>query len=356
MRNMPFKNIILFFFLLISVLTLGCETGNAQSPAIYSPGTIFPTETNASQSNIPEPTQAPLQLNLLLSKAPKLGETAELTYKLIIRDIEKFGSGLANSKAWIDFEWTNIHGSYSEAKSTLPIPSSEVLVNGDSSWQGNALEKRNDKIFNCEIQLPREGIWKIKAYFQPEGSAYPESADTQVAVADGTADIISSPEFSRGPLAYLGNFIYGNGNDPRLDSSQPVILVTDISKAPKVGEEANLTCHITSLYDINDFLAKITISKWKKGTTGTVISETDLLVKGDLVWRGSLKAMNPIDMVATIKFPEAGDWKIHYDGNTPNYGNTPKIDIRYANEIRMTVTPIRGSFGWQNYPEQLMYR
>jgi hypothetical protein len=327
-------------FALIFLIS-GCNTPEDQT----SPTGISSTPPISIQNNTPMPTIAPIGNSLWLSRAPTLEETAELTYTLNIRDdaLGYFGQSLAEAKASIDFEWTDIRASYSAAKHTTPVPLSEVLVSGDVNWTGNALENRTAKVIDCQIQFPREGIWKINVHFTDWDTGF-----LQVAVADGTAAIMSSQEFSASPLGYLDNFPYGRWTDRVLnESSDPILLALDISKAPKVGEEAILTCRITSLQDVPDFPTNITFSTWQKATTGTPIPGTELLVKGDLAWRGNLKAGEAVEFSATIKFPETGDWLIHGQGSILTNGTGS------ADEIKMTITRDRGSFGWKSYPSSV---
>jgi hypothetical protein len=78
---------------------------------------------------------------------------------------KQYVQGIKESIAWIEFYWNNTRGSYSEAKYAVKIPAEEVVVSGDTNWEGNLLEN----IQLCsQIRLPREGIWKIKAFFSAE--------------------------------------------------------------------------------------------------------------------------------------------------------------------------------------------
>jgi hypothetical protein len=337
-KNRLSGKLFILIFISIMIFTIsGCTSLQGQTSSIST----SPIPTTSPQTNIPTTTVRPIENHLSLSRAPKLGETAELTYTLNIKDEAQYiiGQTLDKTKVWIDFEWTDIHGSYSTAKHTISIPLNEVLVSGDVNWEGNALENRTAKVIDCIIQLPREGIWKINVHFTNWDTGY-----LQVAIADGDAAFMSSEEFSLSPLGYLDNFPYGRWTDRVLnESSDPILLALDISKAPKLGEEAVLTCRITSLHDVADLPTKITFSTWQKATTGTEIPGTNLLVNGDLEWRGSLKVGEPIEFSATIKFPEEGDWLIHGQGDILTNGTGS------ADEIRMNITRDRGSFGWKQY-------
>lgn len=101
-----------------------------------------------------------------------MGETAELTFTVRIQtlDIGTLGvseSSLKKSRAWVDFYRTNIQGSYSEAKHTVLIPLKEVVVSGETTWEGNALFGYIE--LHSRIQLPQEGLWKIEGCFSGEG-------------------------------------------------------------------------------------------------------------------------------------------------------------------------------------------
>jgi hypothetical protein len=349
MKAIPLK--ILFIAFIITISISGCSLPNGQISPTNSPASSPVVKSNTP----PVATMAPIGISLSLTPAPKLGETAELTYIVNIRDdaLGYFGQSLANAKAWIDFEWTNIQGSYTEAKHSIQIPLSETAVSGNMTWQGNALANRNIKAIDCQIRLPREGVWKINTHLSVlSGDTWKQihSAYLQVGVAEGTAAIITgSREFYSSQLGYMGNYPYGNVPDRTLnETSDPILLMLNISKAPKVGEESILTCRITSLHDIADFPTTITFTKWQKATTGTEVPGNDLLVKGDLAWRGSLKSGQSVEFSSTIKFPEEGDWLIHGQGNilTTNIGNNA-----FSNEIRMTINRDRGSYGWKSYPQ-----
>jgi hypothetical protein len=129
---------------LVIMLTLVCLLSgvlpnrivNAASPnSLLLSSTITPTITTTSHDD------SPYRINstITLSAAPKIGETVELTFTVdvIKLDASHPKEGLVKSKAWIDFYWTNTKGSFSEAYSSVQIPTEEVLGSGEFPWEGS---------------------------------------------------------------------------------------------------------------------------------------------------------------------------------------------------------------------------
>ena len=325
---LPFLGLL--FTILISLP--GCNNLQERTPAnSYSP---------------PASTELPISTRLSISHPPKLGETAELTYSVNVRDIAGLGQpkeSLADSRAWVEFIWVNTQGSYLEAKYGLEVPANEVLVSGNVAWSGNALETPDVELTST-VQLPREGIWIIYGYFSGEGWKAPYKSRMAVAASLMAAAVVGTPEFSSGPLAYLGNFPYGEVAKPTPDDLNPVVMELDISRPPRVGEEVTITCRISSLYDVPDFTTELRFFR----RTGERIPADSVLVKGFTKWDFDLKAGNPIEVSATVKFSEAGDWRIGAYGNSLQ--NIQNQYFGFADNLQMNVGSDKGSFGWQEQP------
>jgi hypothetical protein len=190
--------------------------------------------------------------SLTVTPLPKLGETVELTFTIkVVRSDDKNQpyAGLARSKASLDFYWTNTQGSYSEAYSFVQVPVEEVVESGDFPWQGSY---KDGLTLRSQVKLPKEGIWSIQGNFSGEGWLAGAGTRIEVAVADGTAAIMGTEEFKTGPLAYLGNLTYEGGVWPPAMPNEmyPVSLGLDIAKAPRAGEEVNLSCRIRSVISV----------------------------------------------------------------------------------------------------------
>jgi len=82
----------------------------------------------------------------------------------------------AKASARLGFGWANIRGSYAEAEHGQAIPPDEVVISGNATWQGDALEK-GVHTFTCKIRFPREGIWTIGGVFTANGWTSLEGTD-----------------------------------------------------------------------------------------------------------------------------------------------------------------------------------
>jgi hypothetical protein len=282
---------------------------------------------------------------LAISAAPKLGETVDLTFTVKVvksDDRHQPAEGLAKSKAWIDFYWTNTQGSYSEAYSSVQIPAEQILVNGELPWEGGY---KDDLTLHSKIKLPREGIWSIRARFYGEGWLAGAGRELEVAVADGTAAIIGTEDFKNGPLAYMGNCTYAGGvRGPTVanEMSPAVTLGLDISKPPRPGEEVSLSCRITSVIDVPDVSIRWSFFR-RAGDSVQDIPATELLSSADLGWKTDVKKGEPAVFSTTIKFPMEGDWEIVASGVS---GTKPLIQS--GHRMRISITSTRSSFGWMD--------
>jgi hypothetical protein len=157
--------ILISFLVMLILIGAGC---------VNNPTT---TLTGDSTSELPYRIES----FLTISKAPKIGETAEVTFtvNVIKLDASHPKEGLAKSKAWIDFYWTNTKGSYSEAYGAVQIPLEEVKMSGELPWEGSY---SNGLTLKGRFQLPREGIWSIRASFYGEGWLYGTGHSIEVAV------------------------------------------------------------------------------------------------------------------------------------------------------------------------------
>jgi hypothetical protein len=323
------------------------ETASSSTTTTSSPTSTSPDTSSSTVVDLPAIT-----LQLTLSNAPKLGETAEMEFILQTNShaIEDFPPGLEKAHAWIEFYWTNINGSYSEAVRANSVPSGEVLISGELDWEGNYNIEQSLNLYS-QIQLPREGIWQIKGFLSGEGWKNPREVFKFVAVADGTAAFLHMQELKSSPLAYLGNFTYGGFLDfpyfPYigyqqifLNEFQKVWIEADISRLPLVDEQVTLTCSIISSKDIPDFSAEVKFRK-EMELFGPV---SGVLVNGELKWSGDLKAYEPVQWSAVISFKEEGHWEIYLGGNSLE--NTQNHIGGVANNIEITIGSMKSYFGW----------
>jgi len=291
----------------------------------------------------PEPTKGPYYFQLKLSPVPDLVHPGELTVTLNVHQMGQW-EGLKHSRIYLEFYWTNIHGSYREAGRAELVPVEEVLVSGKSTWEGDAFNIPSITT-RSQIVLPREGVWKIRAILKGEGVG--TSRDIKVAVADGTSAIMRTKEFESGPLAYLGYFSYGAMGEPVLDELQTFIIGLDISKAPNVGEEVTITYYIESSIEIADFFTEYQIYKRTGGLVPVPI-ET-IYSGGELTWNGTLKPGERVTVKTIIKLPETGEWLISTYGNSQVNEKAHKYG--YSSYVNVSITDTMNFFGWKPEPK-----
>ena len=277
-------------------------------------------------------------MSLSLSSVPRLGETAELTFDPVTGMVPNPPS-LTKARVWVEFYYANTKGSYSEAKYAVPVPIEEVLVSGELSWEGNMLEEGIQEL-HATVQLPREGVWIVFGFLRGKGWEKPLGTRALFAVTEEAAVIIGTPEFYAGPLGYLAHFPYGRFVKRAPEENDPVILEMDISKAPSVGEEVVLTCHINSIIDYEGYSAEFDFSKLVRDNPAITVTGDSLLVDGYLSWEGELKKDKPVEFSATIKFPEGGGWVIKVSGDDPKFPGrhlADKIYVIITNDVQYFV-------------------
>lgn len=295
-------NVLLIVVLLL--LLSACDNNSTTQ----SDGTITqPTDTSLQPTDTVIPTQAPSYFTLNLSPIPDIENPGELEIVFTMLEPDRYDN-LVNSRLDIEFYWTNIYGSYSEAKRAELIPIDEVLISGETSWQGDTTANPSITL-HSQIILPREGVWKIKSIFSTNDDV--QLIDSiKVAVAEGTSVIMYTEEFCSSPLAYLGNLYYGEGGERDLDELHPVAIDLDISKAPRVGEEAVLTYRIRSFNEVTDFSTRYILEKRTEDAPLLSIPLDRVEINGPLTWTGDLIPGEEVVVTSTIVFPEEGDWRI----------------------------------------------
>jgi hypothetical protein len=297
--------------------------------------------------------QAPIDLDLSLSRPPKIGETAELDFSVSISPIwvENEPQSFENARAWVEFSYANHKGSYLEARNTVMIPMDEVLVSGELYWEGNAVEN-NEIELHGTVRLPREGIWIIRGCFPVEGFGKPLEDRITVAVTENVSEFLGYSNFkymlagifnhlTGRSLSYLSYYPYGHGPQRTLDEDNPTVLTLDIPKIPKAGEEVIISCCIESLLDGPGYSAKIEFARRLGDGSIDKIPGGSLLVDGDLEWRGNLKKGEPVKFSATVIFPENGDWRIQVLGDNLEFPGNLLLDT-----IEMHINDNKGYYGW----------
>ena len=295
----------------------------------------------------------PYSAGISIKPVPKIGETAEMTYTfdVVNSDFLPGRPGAEDAKAWIEFWWTDPAGSYLTAKQAVQIPVSEVVVSGNTTWEGDYTKTRLLHL-KSTIKLPRAGIWQIEGYFTGKGWKTPIKFYSRDFISQDFAADMYSDSFKTSPFAYLGydNFDYGFLKDKRKmdfpnQQSDSVIMELDISKPPKAGEEVTLTCTMASLTNVSDYSMTIAFSRRLAGGPLKSVPVTQLLVKGDYQWQGNVQKAQPAVFTATIKFPEEGDWQVYASGQSPD--NIKNHTFGGADILDLSIATPTSYYGWK---------
>lgn len=301
--------------LLITSLVLPFATIAAcQAPTAHKPqettvitGVVTTSENNPT-STVTASTSFPQSITVLLSSAPKVGETVDLT--MSIQQNSTRASTQVN-KSWLKFMWRNTEGTYHEYRNAVEVPLNEVSMGTTENWSG-ALSAENPLNFTIPIKLLKPGLWDITAYADVEDATgkhevydriYLGTTAEKAGIRGSEADRLGQLEWMKDYHDYTGE---GFGRDIyRMDTS------IDFQKPPLLGAPSEVKWSVVSEYDADDIKISIYFMKWELGRyTGVEVSGSTLLKDGNLKWAGSLKKGVPVTGSAVIVFPYEGDWEI----------------------------------------------
>lgn len=115
--------------------------------------------------------------------------------------------------------------------------------------------------------------------------------------------------------------------------STPLVVSLSMPKAPKVGEAVDVTLEVTAYQDARGTTANITLPPGAQ------------LLKGETSWQGDVMAGTPVRLVATVVFPQAGEYAI--EGKALSVVNS---DMTWGDlqAIYLTVKQDSGSFGYES--------
>jgi len=218
------------------------------------------------------PPANPMKVDLSISNAPALGETAELTCTI------------------------TSHYDALNVTAEIILDSGFELVAGDLVWEGD-LAVDTPIQFKATIKSIKIGNWIIQAkagYSPYEGAYYTDGGGLYISVGEDSATVSRGRPESEVPQS-----------EKRLESSEtpsipssPIQVDLSISNAPALNEMAELTCTVTSSYDAPNVTAEIILDYGLE------------LVAGDLVWKGGVIKDTPIQFRVTLKPLKLGNWVI----------------------------------------------
>lgn len=228
-------------------------------------------------------------LELSLDKAPRLNEPVKLT---CIRQTEMLSSG-EHEKITLEFERID-----PKTRWLIKVPSQEVLVGGNINWEGEITGEPME--FSATIKFSYEGNWAIyarSAYFRnPDGGP-----------GDSIFLNVGEEASSFGSVKNYAPIV-----DPFPDvvtEKWPITVDFDMDKPPLLNESFQITWGISTIRDITEADGGVRFVRME-GTKQISIPVDDVLIDGDIAWKGSLKKGSPLHFTATVKIPVEGDLSI----------------------------------------------
>ncbi|MBI4303839.1 MAG: hypothetical protein HY665_05830 [Chloroflexi bacterium] len=196
------------------------------------------------------------------------------------------------------FALSERHENASNVTARIVLPKGFQLVSGELEWQGNMVRGTKYEL-KATIKAVKAGDWRIeaRAFYMPNrtdvegGTAYlwavvyPDSATVsdQLPSAQGTPYTV--------PMGH------------------PETVTVRLERAPRLGEPIKLRLIVRSREDVTQAEAFVELHRTDRGQKMKV-PLADVLVEGELAWRGSLEKDVPVVLSATVRFPMEGDWEI----------------------------------------------
>lgn len=115
--------------------------------------------------------------------------------------------------------------------------------------------------------------------------------------------------------------------------STPLVVTLSMPKAPKVGEAVEVTLEVKAYQDA-------------PGTTASIILPAGAqMLEGELTWQGDVVVETPVRLVATILFPQAGEYAIEGKALAVINADMTWGDLE---AIYLTVKQDSGAFGYES--------
>ncbi|MDD5190038.1 MAG: hypothetical protein PHE50_03225 [Dehalococcoidales bacterium] len=282
-----------------------------------------PETTTTTTGNIVAGTVAPASGLIMLSKAPALNETVELTYTAVINDEFK---GTV-SRIWLGFDRFDPAIMYplfkqadavEQATANLaklsaadPIyqattydiskqPVSRVSANvvakeAVTEWAITEMKVAEPYTYSTGVSFPETGEWLITAYWEVDG------------VKEIRGQFWLTVGETEGHFGWRKNYKPNTGGYQPPDEKKPLAIRLEIDNAPGLNQTATFACTLTSLQD--GLQAGVEINLYHmEGTTRKEVPIESVLVSGTVKWKGELKLNAPVQLVFTLRFALEGDW------------------------------------------------
>ena len=182
-----------------------------------------------------------------------------------------------------------------KTKALIEVPAEEVIVGGNYKWEGDITGQPLE--FSATLKFPYEGNWGI--YAQSAEDSW-DRYDIFLNIGEDSSSFGWPPDYRPGT----------SHNFPITPSQRwPIAVELDIPKPPRLDEPVSLTWSLNSIRDIDGVISEVKFYRME-GTDYVIVPEEDMLLEGNLSWKGSLKKGNSLNFAATVKFKQEGDWRI----------------------------------------------
>lgn len=341
--------ILLACLLMSSSCAESPQPPSPEPPKVATPPAPAPPPESPQVATPPAPApRSGSSYGLTIDKAPKAGESAEVTFYFAI-DKDWVGGVVDITKVWIEFERYDPALYYPSRKGVPKVSSSiiqpessvaleDILESGKLTWEGEPLQKGDTLRLRGTVRFPEAGEWLVKAVMETSNGILTPSSKKLTVNKD--------PGMFGWPADYSSRH---SGWQPPQPAS-PVGVTIIPARAPLLDEPFELTLVINSISDL-DF-AEVGLDFCREGEEGEEalwiwVPIEDTLIKGEPVWRGSLKKDTPVEFSVTVAFPEEGDWQLYGWGRPEPEGWAAQMHSIYLHVGKET-----SRYGWTRSHER----
>ncbi len=273
-------------------------------------------------------------LELQLEKAPRLNEpitlncirqTSDFVDKKVNGNISQGNGDLVpprHEKITLKFERID-----PKTKALIEVPAEEVIVGGNYKWEGDITGQPLE--FSTTLKFPYEGNWGIHAYSATDSR---DTYDIALNIGEDSSSFGWPPDYRP----------HTSHNFPITPSQGwPIAVELDIPKPPRLNEPIQLTWSLNSIRDIDGVISEVNFF-WMQGTNYIKVPAEDMLLEGDLSWKGSLKKGNTLNFAATVKFKQEGDWAI--SAIADSYAEPEPINA--SSRLYLHIDKDKSRWGW----------
>jgi hypothetical protein len=287
--------------------------------------------------------QSSSKLELQLEKAPRLNEPVKITCIRQTKDfvppgqVKKASDNVTqmnielippkHEKIILEFERVD-----PKTYSLIKVPAKEVLVSSNLNWEGDITGQPLD--FSATIKFPYEGNWGIYA----TSMLHPQDED---AVFLNVTEDSSSFGWPKDYRPITSPF------PSKPTDKSPITVELDIPKPPLLNDPGQLTWSLNSIRDIEGVIGEVAFYRME-GTDSIKVTAEDILIEGDLTWKGTLKQDSRLHLSATIKFPQEGDW--HILATADSYAEPQPINS--GSGLYLHVDKDKSRWGWTESHEK----